>query len=183
MRTLGGWLIILAVGAGMYYAYYVTQASGSSIGEYPLEVEGGVHQLEIGPIELSPDMNPIRALWHFEVSSSVTRRDILGYELALHDASGDTVWQEEGSHRKSEDKTSNVTKSLTNAGDVFDVEQAGEYSLEASVRTIGSSVNLEEASLELRRNVAGFSPLLLAGLGGIALLGLILAVVGRKKPE
>lgn len=183
MRTLGGWLILLSVAAGMFYGYYVIKLSGSNVGEYALEDSGGSPARQIGPIELSPDMNPLRLNLHFDAGTTRTRRDIVRYEIELRDASGETIWQERDEYRKSEDSTSNVPKSMTTSVRQFQVQQDGEYSFEASVRPIGSGVIVKEVFLELRRNVTGYSMPVVAGIGGACLLGFILAVVGRKRPE
>lgn len=183
MRTLGGWLILLAVAAGMFYGYYVIKLSGSNVGEYALQDSAGSQAQQLGPIELSPDMNPLRVNLHFDAGTSKTRRDIVRYEIALHNASGETIWQERDEYRKSEDSTSNVPKSMTTSVRQFQVQQEGEYGLEASVRPIGSGVIVKDVTLELRRNVAGYSMPVVAGIGGVCLLGIILAVVGRKRPE
>lgn len=183
MRSLGGWLILLSVAAGMFYGYYVIKLSGSNVGEYALQDIDGSQSRQIGPIELSPDMNPIRVNLLFDAGTRNTRRDILRYEIALRNASGETIWQEKEEYRKSEDNTSSVPKSMTASVGQFQVQQEGEYSFEASVRPVASGVIVEDVSLELRRNVAGYSMPILAGIGGVGLLGIILAVVGRKRPE
>lgn len=181
MRSLGGWLILLAVAAGMFYVYYVLQLSGSEIGEYPLEINGGVHDQQIGPVELSPEMNPLRATFHTEVRMRRSGRGDLRYEFAVRDPSGNVVWQEDGRTRLSESDSSKRTRAKHFSSGRFNVEQADDYDLEVSVRS--SRTDLREASLELRRNAAGYSMPVLAGIGGAGLLGLILALVGRKKSD
>lgn len=186
MKTLGGWLLLLAVAVGMGYAIYVLKFSGASVATFPIEAGGGsVSERALGPVPLEPGMSPVRANLSVALSTKRSGRQLVDYEVSMHDAGGARVWREDGSYRKSgrdSNRRSYRTRDMGTSVQLWDVASAGDYRFEVALRP-RSGVDLKSATLDVRRNVATFDFRIVTGVAVLGVLGILLAVIGGRSRD
>jgi hypothetical protein len=189
-------LIVSLVSLLVLVGYFIAIAnfSGHEIGRYTVrEFDGGILSFPgfqmtegqyvshtAGPIELSPDMNPLRMTLHLKqtgVGSVVNER--LEYVLRLIDEFGDVVWQQEGMRMESSRSSSTTSKSGISF-EPFDVGRKGDYLL-VSVFTEASSNDmiLVKAEVSIRKNVATVNPIVAWALGLLAATTFVAAMISR----
>lgn len=141
-------------------------------------------------VELTPDMNPVRALIRakYEVTwySSDIRRDTTGREIraevSMLDPSGKTAWEDSVDFYRSEEEgeeARGVMRNTTQYLRTFDVTDAGTYTFTSNVHVHRGS--LKEVELILKRNVARMSvPNVILGVF-LVLAGLVMGSADQIK--
>lgn len=139
-------------------------------------------------IELTPDMNPVRALvrakYEISWSSGDIRQDTDGRELraevTMLDAEGKIVWEDAVDFRRdSEEERRGRTKDSTQYLRTFDVTEAGQYSFASNVHVFRGS--LKEIELVFKQNVTPLSvPVVVLGVI-LVLAGLIMTSLDQIK--
>lgn len=129
----------------------------------------------VGPLNLDPADNPMRAVLSMTVSRG---REHVNYRLVLLDESGAVAWESSGvahhgasAEEKRQDRAGSIrTKRMREATEPFTLEHAGRYTLLADIERV------ENPGVALRGNVTEASTLVYAVFGVIGLIGLGLLV-------
>jgi hypothetical protein len=129
-------------------------------------------------VELTPDMNPLRALvrakyevqWYeSDIRSDTTGRELRA-EVSMLDPAGKTVWEDSVDYYRSDDEeTRRRTHNTTQYLRTFEVPRAGTYTFMSNVHVYRGS--LEDVELVLKQNVAKMSVL-------SVILGVFLVLAG-----
>ena len=178
VTCLGLFLFLSALGAGLYYGLVVVSGSGEEVAV--LDHRGGAPPPPL-VLELSPDMNPLRASL---VVSYSTRLAMTGAPLratvTLADPSGATLWTKR--LRLQEVGETGVGRTRQSMPvERFDVPAAGPHRLTLAFRD-GRGASVDEARVTVRRNVTEMSWPLVGAFAGVGLLGvLLLLVVGAVR--
>lgn len=177
-RKVGAWLATIGLVGVFGYWAYVSYLSGQEILSRPLVfVPGGVQtpagaslDLGSGPVQLDPAANPMRLVLGVTVSRA---RSEVDFRLALVDEAGIVVWDEQGRIHQAvsqDDRRyrADQTRYLRHAGELFEIERAGRYTLYAEIPRV------EQPEITLRGNAAEPKVLIYAQFAGIGLIGLVL---------
>ena len=168
--------VFIGLGAVLVgYNIYKALFTGTEFDRISLE---GAGEAVTRPVELSPDMNPLRALVHAnyevkwyegDIRSDSTGREIR-VEVSMLDPAGKTVWEDSVDYYRSDEEAGRrVTKNTTQYLRTFEVTRAGNYTFRSNVHVFRGS--LEEVELVLKQNVAKMSVL-------SVILGVLLVLAG-----
>jgi hypothetical protein len=127
----------------------------------------GPRATRVGPVELSPAMNPLRLVLHAGYTPRVGNR--MRYRIAMVSPDGTHVWEERRFLGGDEDASYVQSSSVVRT---FDVAAPDLYSFEITVDFMTLD-DLNTASLEVRRNVARVN----AGLIALCSIGAVGALV------
>lgn len=165
----------LLVGYNVYNALF----TGTEFERAELAGDG---ETVVADIDLTPGMNPARALIRAKYEISWSRSDIkhdmdgreLRAEITMLDADGKIVWEDAVDFRRdSEEERRGRTKDATQYLRTFDVPREGQYTFVSNVHVFRGS--LKEIELVLKQNVTPLSvPIVVLGVI-LALAGLIMA--------
>ncbi len=170
---LGLFLFLSALGAGLYYGLVVVSNSGEEVAV--MEHEGNAPPPPFA-LELSPNMNPLRA--SLDVSYS-TRLAMTGSPLqatvTLTGPTGRTVWTKR--LRLQEIGESGVGRtSQSMPVQRFDVDTAGPHRLTLAFQN-GRGASVNDARVTVRRNVRLMSWPLVGAFVGVGALGVVLLLL------
>ncbi|NBD95702.1 MAG: hypothetical protein GVY11_04405 [Gammaproteobacteria bacterium] len=180
IRPLGGWLMVIAIAAGVVYALYVVRWSGERVAEVPLQTSG---ETRSGGIELAPGMNPVRATLETDMRARDGR--VYRYSVMLVGESDDVkaVLDDSGDHRLSSGSDSSERlrerSASLNLG-LIEVPVEGEYTVIASLSP-HRRTRMDDARLLLQANTATFDARIIGGLAGLLVLGLLASRWGHGK--
>lgn len=179
LKGAGGWLVLLAVAAGMLYALYVVRWSGDLVADIPLEAPGVT---EYESFELDPDMSPVRAT--LDMSLLARRGRAFKYSAMIHGQEGrvKAVFEKSGDYSFDSDSDDNRRRQRgvdINLG-AFDVPAESNYGARVSV-TPRRRAEIKSARLVLKANAATFDARIIGGLVAALVLGFILGVLGKGR--
>ena len=168
--------VLIGLGAVLIgYNVYNALFTGTEFERTSLTGDGEVVTRQV---ELTPDMNPLRALVRvkYEVQwyESDIRNDTTGREIRVEvttlDAAGKTVWEDSVDYYRSDDEeTRRRIHDTTQYLRTFDVPRAGTYTFTSNMHVFRGS--LEDVELVLKQNVAKLSVM-------SVILGVILVLAG-----
>ncbi len=177
------------------YLVYTLHYSGHKVGTYTVrEMEGHVVSLpgfqlssgrsvshSVGPLDLSPDMNPLRVVLRFNQVGSSSAASRLGYSFSLVDESGATVWQHRGQHSSSSSDSNNSTVSTPLP--LINLDRPGRFALLADFTQGGSRHPvLRKAQVTIRSNVLTPRAPVVIGLALFTVAALVAVLVARPRP-
>jgi len=196
MRATGVALFLIGIITLVGYMMYVVFLSGEKLGTYTIqEFDGSIVSFggfrmtsgstqsthTVGPLVLSPDMNPLRL--NLKINQRGGGASIgssgLHYEFELLDRLGNSVWKRSGGYSDSEDSGS---KTVNISLGVLDVEQAGEYVLLCDLkdkRTFKPVIT--KAEVAVRKNVARANKQVYILGGAAAIVGFVMMMIGAEK--
>jgi len=159
VTVASGLAFVLFVAAGVGHALMALYGSGQPVAR--LEVQhgsivslpgvtispSGPRATQVGPIELSPSMNPLRIVLHAGYTPRAGNR--IRYRTAMLAADGTTVWEQQGFLDGGEEASSVDASHVVRT---FDVRAPGLYAFEIEFGFMTLD-DLRTASLEVRRNV------------------------------
>ncbi len=194
MKKLGGWLIVIGILVSLPYMIYVSKFSGKKLDSYPIKlgiggqmggkmmgVSKGQDSKRIGPLSLSPEMNPIRVNLNVHYDSLKSSGLLFNYDVRVLNQEGDQLLKKSARYSATSNKDKEKAKGLgTLSLGTFEILNSDDYFILANIKE-APSVRLHSASIELRRNVVIMNPIIPGTGGGLFLLGMILAYAGRKK--
>jgi hypothetical protein len=168
--------VLIGLGAVLIgYNVYNALFTGTEFERNSLTGDGEVVTRQV---ELTPDMNPLRALvrakyevqWYeSDIRNDTTGREIR-VEVSMLDAAGKTVWEDSVDyHRSDDEETRRRIHDTTQYLRTFDVPRAGTYTFTSNMHVFRGS--LEDAELVLKQNVAKLSVL-------SVILGVFLVLAG-----
>ncbi len=199
MRGVGVGLFLIGIVVLVGYAMYVGFLSGEKLGAYTIqEFDGSIFSLggfrmtsgqsvsthSVGPIALSPQMNPFRLILNMKQQgggSSIGTRGI-DYSFELMDPQGNSVWKKTGTYSDSSDDSGSKSTSLSLGA--FEVEQEQEYLLLCDLkdkRTFKPVIT--SAQVVLRRNVARANSQIYIVSGMCAAAGFVLMMLTAEKNQ
>ena len=160
ITVVSGLAFVVFVAAAAGHALLALYASGQTVARLDVQrgsivtlpgvsiSQSGPRATQVGPIELTPVMNPIRVVMHTQYTPRVNNR--ISYRAAMIAPDGTRSWEHQGFLGGDEDASSVDYSSIVQT---FDVATPGSYAFE-----IGFSFwrvdDLRSASLEVRRNVS-----------------------------
>ncbi len=196
-RSIGVGLFLIGIVTLVGYMMYVVFLSGEKLGSYTIqEFDGSIVSFggfrmtsgstqsthTVGPLSLSPDMNPLRMI--LKINQQGGKSSIgssgLHYEFELLDRLGNSVWKRSGGYSDSEESSGSKTVNISLG--ILDVEQAGEYVLLCDLkdkRTFKPVIT--KAEVAVRRNVARANKQVYILGGAAAFIGFVMMMTGAEK--
>lgn len=146
-----------------------------------VDLQGPVGQT--GPIELDPDMNPIRLIlkMSYEIEIAEIDEPAYDYEIVLADVKGVRLFREVGGQREKRDDNTPVfaAKSMAHVVQTFSVEEAGQYVVDWNITA--DKAKIVQQSVLFRRNVRPFQIGYL--IAGVICFGLGFLLLIRRRPR
>lgn len=177
VAILSGWCFLMCAAVAIGYGLWTLYGSGRTVSTLDLaSAEGAASCPTFGPVSLTPEMNPLRAVLRTGFAPVGSLR--LRYEIALNGPGGRTAWDKRGFLGSSDDDASIV--STTDRLLDFEVAQPGEYTIQALFPG-GSMDDLREATIELRRNVARPNGRVVWGFALAAAASLAVSIVASRR--
>ncbi|NIS74775.1 MAG: hypothetical protein GTO08_05750, partial [Deltaproteobacteria bacterium] len=157
------------------------------MGNITFTTEGNQLTNQVGPIELGPDMNPLRVVLYVESAKRLLRFH-LSYTVRMVDDNGATIWEQSGKGGSKPSRTRmnrggyiNPKKNRTIALDPFNLEKDGKFTFLCTIHDKGKTKFSLRANLAVRRDVNVLNPFILVAGGAISLIGLVILLSSRKE--
>ena len=177
------------------YLVYTLHYSGTKVGTYTVrELDGSVVSLPgfqlttgravshtVGPLGLSPDMNPVRVVLRFNQVGSGSAGSRLGYSFSLVDESGSTVWQHRGQH-SSGSSSGSTSSTVSTPLPLINLQRPGRFVLLADFSQGGAHHPvLRKAEVTVRRNVLTPKVSMVVTLALLTVVALVGVLVTRPR--
>ncbi|MCK4390436.1 MAG: hypothetical protein KAV83_09400 [Desulfobacterales bacterium] len=191
MKRFGVIFLVIGVLVGVSYTIYVTFISGTKLNEFTIIGGHGItlgpvrivkdgasdKTVEIGPVRLCPDMNPVRLLLNLSYGRSLSGAVQAEYEAELLQGK-ERIWRKSGSVRKGSSKKRGDVK-VSKVIKTFDVHEDADYGIRFHLWQRSGTVY--SARLILKEQVVRIKPYIIIVSGALALAGLGLIVAGGAR--